>query len=134
MERPRPPFLMRKLSVGGAAARPRLRARTTPFCDDQDGDNRAVEVARPRHSAPPEGNRSTYIKERAFTDAAAATGLDTKKAVDRVKASMPSRDDPVIRKQKEGRGVEHTRKRLTMTLFHVSGPRPSHFSSPIRHI
>ncbi|KAK7298224.1 hypothetical protein VNO77_46947 [Canavalia gladiata] len=62
------------------------------------------------------GNRSTYIKERAFTDAA-ATGLDTKKAVDRVKASMPSRDDPVTRKQKERRGVERTRKRLTMTLL-----------------
>ena len=44
-----------------------------------------------KKKAPPEGNRSTYIKERAFTDAAAATGLDTKKAVDRVKASMPSR-------------------------------------------
>lgn len=32
------------------------------------------------------------LSERALTDAAAATGLDTKNAFDRVKASMPSRE------------------------------------------
>ncbi|MED6200998.1 hypothetical protein PIB30_090668 [Stylosanthes scabra] len=31
----------RKFSFGGAAARPRWRARTTPFRNDQDRDNRA---------------------------------------------------------------------------------------------
>ncbi|MED6163930.1 hypothetical protein PIB30_084870 [Stylosanthes scabra] len=39
---PRPPFLMRKLSFGGAAARPRWRACATPFHNDQDSDNRVM--------------------------------------------------------------------------------------------
>ncbi|MED6206343.1 hypothetical protein PIB30_025888 [Stylosanthes scabra] len=34
--RPRPPFLMRKFSVGGAPARPRWRVHATPFLNDED--------------------------------------------------------------------------------------------------
>ncbi|MED6209636.1 hypothetical protein PIB30_056676 [Stylosanthes scabra] len=41
MARPRPLFLMRKFFVGGATARPRSHARTTPFRNDQDYDNLA---------------------------------------------------------------------------------------------
>ncbi|MED6197415.1 hypothetical protein PIB30_056297 [Stylosanthes scabra] len=41
MARPRPPYLIRKLSVDGAAARSRGRERATTFLNGQDNDNRA---------------------------------------------------------------------------------------------
>ncbi|MED6204256.1 hypothetical protein PIB30_007727 [Stylosanthes scabra] len=40
MARPRPPYLMRKSSVGGAAARPRWRAHVSLFCNTQDNGSR----------------------------------------------------------------------------------------------
>ncbi|MED6136729.1 hypothetical protein PIB30_058492 [Stylosanthes scabra] len=41
MARPRPLYLMRKSSVGGAAAKPRWRARATLFRNAQDKESRA---------------------------------------------------------------------------------------------
>ncbi|MED6139751.1 hypothetical protein PIB30_086901 [Stylosanthes scabra] len=68
---PRPPFLMRKLSFGDAAARPRWRAHATPFLNDQDSDNRAVEVevevARSRHSVRKHLNEG-YFGDFTFSD------------------------------------------------------------------
>lgn len=50
---------------------------------------------RSRRKSLPKGTGTAphiSLSERALTDAVAATGLDTKNAVDRVKASMPSRE------------------------------------------